>query len=463
MQLFNGSNDDFTYQWMFMGTDISTPRDLNLLVNPASTDLETVKKEADTDMVYGFKFGEESSLDAKTALSIIYKDDLKCTAADIYQVENGKLKKITTATVETSEGTTFNFSLKDRKGEFYIVGSDPKQAAIDEDNDSTSSKSGGSSSSGSSKREQLAEKSEKVKEQLGIDTSKGTPNKNGKDKYLTDPTPAGKPKPVEWNEKGNEVDKSKVGGYCTLSITCKTLLKPENRKVAISNGKGDMIPSNGVIYKTKKVKFYKNESVFDVLLRETRNNKIHMEAFSETELDKDQVENLYETLGNLGIEIIEDKTQKADVDFSDNDNDLIVDKDFDGVSDDELKKEDDIEMDKIDLSLPKGISIDDPVRMYLKEIGKIPLLKPHEEIEYAKRMLEGEFEMAKIIINQDKIDNIEEVLQICPFEAMEEVDGKIEINAACKMCKMCVKKGPKGAFIFEDDEVVAINKDEWRL
>lgn len=70
--------------------------------------------------------------------------------------------------------------------------------------------------------------------------------------------------------------------------------------------------------------------------------------------------------------------------------------------------------------------------------------------------------MSKIIINQEKIDNIEEVLEICPFGALEEVDGKVQINAACKMCKLCVKKGPKGAFEFIDDEVVAINKDEWR-
>ena len=290
MKLFNGENKEFTYQWMFMGTDISSPRDLNLKVESASTDTDLVKKESKSDKVYGFKFAEDTSLDSKTALSIIYKDDLGCTAADIYQVENNKLKKITSATVETSEGTTFNFSIKDRAGEFYIVGSDPKQATIDADDDSSSSTS-------SSKREQLAEKSEKVKQQLGIDTSTGTPNKDGKDKYLTDPTPAGKPKPVEWNEKGNEVDKSKVGGYCTLSITCKTLLKPENKKVAISNGKGDMIPSDGVIYKTKKVKFYKNESVFDVLLRETKANKIHMEYVMTPAYNSNYIEgihNLYE-------------------------------------------------------------------------------------------------------------------------------------------------------------------------
>lgn len=113
-----------------------------------------------------------------------------------------------------------------------------------------------------------------------------------------------------------------------------------------------------------------------------------MEAFSETELDKDQVENLYETLGNLGIEVIENKTDKVDIDFAQDDLDL------DDLDESIVKDDTPMEIEEIDLSLPKGISIDDPVRMYLKEIGKIPLLKPHEEVELARRMHEGD-ELAK--------------------------------------------------------------------
>lgn len=70
--------------------------------------------------------------------------------------------------------------------------------------------------------------------------------------------------------------------------------------------------------------------------------------------------------------------------------------------------------------------------------------------------------MAKIVINQEKIDNTDEVLKLCPFNAIELIDQKIEINSACKMCKICVKKGPKGAFEFVEDLKKDINKDEWK-
>ncbi len=70
--------------------------------------------------------------------------------------------------------------------------------------------------------------------------------------------------------------------------------------------------------------------------------------------------------------------------------------------------------------------------------------------------------MAKIIIHHNQIQNLEAAKDLCPFGAIEEIDGKLEINAGCKMCKICVKKGPKGAFEFVEDQVRTINKEEWQ-
>lgn len=119
-----------------------------------------------------------------------------------------------------------------------------------------------------------------------------------------------------------------------------------------------------------------------------------MEAFQDNDMDKGVAENLYETLGNLGIEVVDDKEIKADIDLTKPD-----DLDLQAIDEEEDKEELVAEFsDPVEIAVPKGISIDDPVRMYLKEIGKIPLLKPHEEVEYAKRMAEGdEFAKQKLV------------------------------------------------------------------
>nr|WP_092070431.1 electron transfer flavoprotein subunit alpha/FixB family protein [Dendrosporobacter quercicolus]NSL48244.1 electron transfer flavoprotein subunit alpha [Dendrosporobacter quercicolus DSM 1736]SDM10398.1 electron transfer flavoprotein alpha subunit apoprotein [Dendrosporobacter quercicolus] len=70
--------------------------------------------------------------------------------------------------------------------------------------------------------------------------------------------------------------------------------------------------------------------------------------------------------------------------------------------------------------------------------------------------------MARIVINQKLVTKPEELVRLCPFNAIEWDNEYLQINAACKMCKLCVKKGPAGVFTCEEEKVEAIDKSLWR-
>ncbi len=72
--------------------------------------------------------------------------------------------------------------------------------------------------------------------------------------------------------------------------------------------------------------------------------------------------------------------------------------------------------------------------------------------------------MAYLKINQELLDPEKAALlkDICPFSAISYENGRLDISAACKMCKICIKKGPQGIIELVEDEEISLNKDEWR-
>lgn len=136
----------------------------------------------------------------------------------------------------------------------------------------------------------------------------------------------------------------------------------------------------------------KKQELLNTLLEKAKQtkNKLTYSAVADvleaTDLDKNQMDDIYEALMSKDIEIVSE-TEPDDFD-------ILLNDDVELTEDPDLILDEPQDVD-LEATLPKGIAVDDPVRMYLKEIGKVPLLSADEEIELAKRMEQGDEEAKK--------------------------------------------------------------------
>lgn len=133
--------------------------------------------------------------------------------------------------------------------------------------------------------------------------------------------------------------------------------------------------------------------------------------FRDMNLDEEKMEKVLDFLEANKVDVLRIS------DGDDEDDDIILD------------DEDEVEVEKIDLSVPEGVSVEDPVRMYLKEIGKVPLLSADEEIELAQKMEAGSLAVEKIPLFKERL-----------AETGDEQE-KEEIQAEIKALQLDVDRG----------------------
>jgi RNA polymerase primary sigma factor len=151
----------------------------------------------------------------------------------------------------------------------------------------------------------------------------------------------------------------------------------------------------------KKAKFQEKLAQLLEMGKKKRNILEYQEIsdfFKDLNLDAEQLELVLDFLEHNNVDVLR-------ISDDDDDDEIILDED------------DEVEVEKIDLSVPDGVSVEDPVRMYLKEIGKVPLLSAEEEIELAKKMEAGSVAEEKIQILKERIKETEDEQEKAEIQA----------------------------------------------
>ncbi len=140
-----------------------------------------------------------------------------------------------------------------------------------------------------------------------------------------------------------------------------------------------------------------------------------VDYFADVPMGEEQFEKIMETLEQNNVDVLR-ITEVDEVD----DEEII------------LAEEDEVDVENIDLSVPDGISIEDPVRMYLKEIGKVPLLSAEEEIDLAQKMEAGAVAREKIPVLESKIDGADETEAEELRQEIQNLQGDIDAGDVAK-------------------------------